>query len=127
MEIEVPGRHGTGRVHGPPVCLDHGVFGPSTQDQAGRVMSHLSENTLGTCHPTGILQGWLANHPAPVGYPAALEEMRCGLHHQWVHDGFDADTLWCPEFFTAVYFESQSLTEDIAAEVQYDGRRHGDV
>ena len=42
-------------AHGPPVCLVHVVFGPSTQDQVGRLMGHLFEDTLATYHPPGIL------------------------------------------------------------------------
>ena len=37
------------------------------------VPCHLFEHTIATYHPLGILDSRLANHPAPVGLPAALE------------------------------------------------------
>ena len=39
----------------------------------------------------------------------------------------DADTLWCLQFFRAVTFESQRLTEDSATVVLSDGIWLGDV
>ena len=64
------------------VLAMEGLEGPNTQDKAERFMvvpRQLFEDTNATYHPLGILDRRLANHPAPVGFPAALEEIRCGL------------------------------------------------
>ena len=39
----------------------------------------------------------------------------------------DADTLWHPQFFSAITFESQRMSEDGATADPSDGPPHGDV
>ena len=50
------------------------------------VPCHLFEHTIATYHPLGILYRRLVNHPTPVDFPEALEDVRFGLPRQCVHD-----------------------------------------
>ena len=87
--LEDLGRSPSVKTHVRIVLAIETLESPNNRDQAGCLMAvpcHLFEHTIATYHPLGILDRRLVNHPAPVGFPAALEEIRCGLHRQCVHD-----------------------------------------
>ena len=89
--------------------------GPNTQDRAASLIAvsgHNFEHMMAIFHLV-LLERSLANHPAPVSPSSSSVRNKVWnfTSSEFMSVG-DADTPCHPQFFRAVTFEFQRLTED---------------
>ena len=118
--LENLGRSPSAEKHMRIVLAMEAREGPNTRDKAERLMAatgHLFEDMMATYHPPGIA-GEVAGKSSNTQWAFRQLWKKYGveLHERDLSSVFmtvgDADTLWHPQFFSAVTFESQRLTEE---------------